>query len=282
MGLIFFSVSILLLGIALGVVRSRALLRLRDSFTLATAHRHLPELRVLAPVAILATLALLLLFRSYLFTWYLSAEIDRWRDQLLWVLSGGVFSYLTGIALHVAFARRDPERIKLVCASLGIVGALSYIQIVGAWPVAPQLGHLHTPDGYVLQTSGCSCAAASMANVAHVLGVPATEKQMAQLDGTTHAGTSAGQILHALRQIGLRGNKRTATVAALRKIPNPCILLVDYPGTGPDSHAIVILPTTNKTLRIVDPLYGLETRSPDYLALIWRGHLIECRKTDTP
>ncbi|MEO5367686.1 MAG: hypothetical protein H7831_15280 [Magnetococcus sp. WYHC-3] len=103
---------IVLLGALLGVARSRALLRADSRYMLATAHRHLPELLVLVPLAILATLALMFLLRSYQLTWYLPVAIDRWRDLILWILSGGIFSYLAGISAHISFARREPERVK--------------------------------------------------------------------------------------------------------------------------------------------------------------------------
>ena len=269
---------VVLLGIALGVARSRARLRTHDTFTLASAHRHLAELPVLAPIAIAATLALILLLRSPRFAWYLPPELDLWSGIILWLLSGGVFAYLAGIGVHVAFVRRDPERGKLVFACVVILGALGFLQVRGEWPVAGHLGHQQTPEGYVLQTSAYSCCAASLANVARHWGVPATEPQMARLAGTTCAGTSVGQAMHALQQIGLRGRKRTATIEELRRIQNPCILLVEYPGHGPDSHAVALLPSTNSTFRIIDPLAGPESWSADHLRRVWRGHAIECRR----
>lgn len=268
---------IVLLGAALGVARSRARQRADTRFALATAHRHLPELLVLAPVAILATLGLMLLLRNCQLTWYLPVVVDRWRDLLLWTLSSGTFSYLAGISGHISFARREPERYKLLFATIVILGSLGYMQIQGAWPIASLLTHQQTTEGYVLQTSAYSCAAASLANVARYHGIPATEKHMAKLAGTTRSGTSAGEILHALQQIGLHGIKRQATIADLSAMTNPCILLVEIPGAGPDSHAIVLLPSSgSKRLLVVDPSHGLETRSADSLAAVWRGHLIEC------
>lgn len=273
-------ILMVLLGLALGAARSRQRLRTRDAFTLASAHRHLPEIAILGPIVLLATLAMILLLRIPRVVWFLPAWIDYWRDLILCVLSGGSFAYLAGIGMHVAFVRRDAERVKLAIACAGILVALGYLQVRGVWPVACQLRHMETPEGYVLQTSVYSCGAASLANVARQLGVPATEQQMARLARTTCTGTSPGQALHALRQVGLKGIKRTATSADLLRLRNPCILLVEYPGMGPDSHAVALLASTNGAFRIVDPLVGPETWSVGRLNSVWLGHTIECEKAD--
>lgn len=272
------SILIVLAGLGAGLARARRLLRTRDTLTLQTAHRHLPELAVLAPVVVLATLALVILLRIPRVTWFLPPALDLWRELILWTLAGGLFAYLAGIATHVAVVRRDAERNPLLAACTGILLALGYLQVRGTWEIAAQLSRCETPDGYALQTSGYSCAAASLANVARALGVPATERQMARLAGTTCAGTSAGQILHALRQVGLRGTKLTLTLDELRRRPQPCILLVEYADYGPDSHAVAFLPSTNAALRIVDPLVGPQDWSADRLRRVWIGHAIACER----
>jgi hypothetical protein len=274
------SILLVLLGLGAGLARARRLLRTHDDLTLRDAHRHLPELAVVVPVVVLSTLALVVLLRLPRVSWFLPPTLDLWRELILWALAGGLFAYLAGIAMHVAVVRRDAERGKLLVASVGILLALGYLQVRGTWEIAAQLGTCETPEGYALQTSGYSCAAASMANVARTLGVPATERQMARLAGTTCTGTSAGQILHALQQVGLQGAKLTLTPDELRRQQHPCILLVAYADYGPDSHAVAFLPTTNRTFRIVDPLTGVQEWSIDRLRHVWLGHTIACAKPD--
>ena len=268
--------AIALAGVIAGVFRARQLRRAHGICPLATAHRLLPEVCVLAPLSIVATTLLLVLLRIPRVAWVLPPLLDYWREPILWVLSSGSLAYLCGVAVRLAFDARDPERNKLFASSLVLLSALGWMYLRSIWPIADSLQNWQMPGGYVFQSSSYSCGAASLANAARAFGIPATERQMAELAGTTHAGTSPGQILHALRQIGLRGIKRTFTFDELRQVRNPCILLVEYPGTGPDSHAVVLLPPVGPRLRIIDPLDGAQEWAADRLYLVWRGHLIEC------
>jgi predicted double-glycine peptidase len=274
----FRAIVILCVGVLAGVTRSRRLLRSHHDVVLASAHRHLQELVWLTPFVFLATLATIILLRFPRVAWCLPPTLDYWRDWILWILSSGFFSYLAGMVLCVAYTRRDAHRGILTVVCIGILAALTGLYAQGTWPVAGQLRTKQTPDGYVLQSSAYSCCAASMANVARALGLQATEPQMARLAGTTRAGTSTGQALHALTQVGIQGSKRTMSSDELRRVPTPCILLVEFASMGADSHAVMYLPSTNQTFRIIDPLYGPQDWSVDHLNGVWIGHTIVCEK----
>jgi hypothetical protein len=94
--------------------------------------------------------------------------------------------------------------------------------------------------------------------------------------GTTALGTGPAQLIDALRAKEIVGTRRTATVEDLAVLRRPAILFVDYPGLGPDSHAIVFLPKGAGHLALVDPLRGLYDESAEALAARWRGRLVKC------
>jgi predicted double-glycine peptidase len=269
-------ISILCFALA-GAWRVTIALRKADGLTLETVHRMLPELAPALVVMVVGIYGFVRIQSDFRLMWYLPSVLDRYTMPFLWIASGGFMTYLASCACKVAYAKGHPERHKLTVSAILIVTAFAVIYIRVSLPIYRHLYELETADGVVLQTSGASCAAASAANIVRLYGLPATEREMAQLAGTTVLGTSPGEIIAALGRKNIRAVKRTLSLNDLMHLAHPAILSVASPWQGPDSHAIVLPPATMGRRRILDPLNGTRALDLKELALEWNGHLIECQ-----
>lgn len=259
-----------------GFFRSRNLLRKND-ISITNVHRHLSELFFLVPLAIFGIIAMIVIRSHYQLLWYLPVWLDLVSMHLIWLMSGCVFAYVFTIGLTICFRTKHPERYKLVIATvlLGII--IGGMQIYWNLPIYEKLAETTTTDGFVMQTSSSSCATASAANVMIYFGKAVTEKEMAKLTGTTILGTSPGQIVYALKTAGIAAEKKSLDANQLSSLSQPAILFIDYPGLGPDSHAVAFLPTKTQKIRIIDPLSGGYEFDVNRFPWKWRGHLLECR-----
>jgi hypothetical protein len=60
----------------------------------------------------------------------------------------------------------------------------------------------------------------------------------------------------------------------LRRVRPPVVLLVDYPGLGPLSHAILFERMDGDFAQLIDPLTGRIKLSLSALSEQWHGHAI--------
>ena len=266
-------------SIIAGFLRSRLLLQQKE-INLSNALQFLPEMYVLVPTAVAGIIAMIVVRSHHQLLWYLPIWLDLISMHLIWLMSGGVFAYLFTIGLTIGLATNHPEKYKLAFATTLLGVTICGMHIYWNLPIYKTLTNLRTAGGYVMQTSSSSCAAASAANVSTYLGLSITEKQMAKLTGTTVLGTSPGQIVRAFRSTGITAKKKTLRIAQLAALPQPAILFIDYPGLGPDSHAVALLPTTTAKLRIIDPLSGSYDIAADRFPWRWRGHLLTCHRNE--
>ena len=258
-----------------GLLRSRNLLKSPD-ISLANAHRYLPELLVLVPAVICGIAAMIVVRSHYQLLWYLPIWLDLISMHLIWLLSGCVFAYVFTIGLTVGMQAKHPERYKLATATVLLGVTIGGMHIYWNLPIYASLADNRKPGGYVMQTSSSSCAAASAANVSAFFGKAITEKEIAKLAGTTILGTSPGQIVYALKATGITAEKKTLSIKHLSSLRQPAILFIDYPGLGPDSHAVALLPTGTSKIKIIDPLSGSYDMLAERFPWKWRGHLLDC------
>ena len=265
-----------MVSIVAGFFRSKILLR-KDDISIINVHRHLPELFFLVPSAIIGIVAMIVIRSHYQLLWYLPVWMDYISMHLIWLMSGCVFAYVFTIGITICFRTNHPERYKLIIASLLLGFIIGGMQIYWNLPIYEKLTENTTTDGFVMQTSSSSCAAASAANVMAYYGKDISEKEMAKLAGTTILGTSPGQIVNALKTAGIAAEKKSLNLNQLPSLNQPAILFIDYPGLGPDSHAVAYLPSESSRIKIIDPLSGGYKFDVKRFPWKWRGHLLECR-----
>ncbi|MCA9061877.1 MAG: hypothetical protein KDA96_02430 [Planctomycetaceae bacterium] len=211
--------------------------------------------------------------------------VQRHLFAFLWLpvlatISGG-FSYL----LVAAILRKDRQSHFLGVAATVVIGLvlLQTMQATVTWQGSPT--DLTTADGIVLQSSGFSCVAACVANVARLDGKPLTESKAAQLLGTSTSGTTNGGLRYALHDLQIPFRETSRSLPANELSP-PAILSIDHPATGPESHAVLLrqihaekrpLQPPVISFEIWDPLRGAYFLTPQEIDTVWHGAAFECR-----
>ncbi len=260
------------LAATLGALEWRRLARRHARLRLDDVLRRAPHLYAALPVAalLLGVQALVGLHPD------LASSMPVWLEyrytSILWGVIAALFALLGGLATQGALATRHPRRGGVLVASALLVGAIEIIQ--RQYTRVPDLGE-RVVDGVVLQTSGVSCAAASAANLLRQHGLPASEREMAALLGTTNLGTSGAQLIHGLRGVGFAC---TRVDAASGDPATPAILFVDAPGSGRESHAVLAARLDAAGATLLDPLSGRVELSRRALTAIWHGSGLRCER----
>lgn len=264
----------LLLLLGMPIVGAQTARRLhRGGITLANALRRVPWLWAVLPL-----LGLLLVTHFGLqarpdLWWLLPPWLEVSYLALIW---GGIlmiFGLIFGLVITLAYLESHPERRKAVFAAVLCVAAVEVAHARHTRLIGPDLVAHETADGIVLQTTGVSCAAASLANWRRLEGHPATEREMADLMGTTTLGTTAGQVIRGLEQIGRVCQKAELSPEVL---VGPAMLFVDHPDIGPDAHAVLHVAGKDGHHEVWDPAVGRRRLDTAGLRAIWRGRAITC------
>lgn len=174
---------------------------------------------------------------------------------------------------------REGRAGRLVAATLALaigVGHLAYL----AQPVSDALHRTHERDGVVLQTTSYTCAPASIATLARFArpGLRVSEREVAEMLGTTREGTSTLAEIRTMDALGLRPRfARGLTVDSLIARGAPAVLHIEAPTRrGIARHAIALLAVDarQRTVTIGDPMRGLEVRRFEDLDRVWIGEAV--------
>jgi predicted double-glycine peptidase len=210
--------------------------------------------------------------------------LPEWLEFTLLWWSNGLGAALFGLLLGLAWGAFKREALPNARALvLTVILCQTALLFMTAWMqrlVAAQLSDAKWSGKMLRQTSGFSCAPASAANVAGLLGLHYSEQEMARFMSTRAAGTSPAFIIRGLRQAGIEGRKFADPAVNLDALPLPAILIVDHPAAGPESHAVAAVKydAEKKALEIWNPLTGSELMTRTELKRIWSGHGIACQK----
>ncbi|MBI3854474.1 MAG: hypothetical protein HY293_02155, partial [Planctomycetes bacterium] len=184
-----------------------------------------------------------------LFPWNWYPWVEPW-----WFLFPAMFIFGVGILLlRRSVWKRD--------ALLVVAGVLAVF--CGAGAVIMDRPHELTgtvdEKGICLQTSGYSCSAASAAMLLHHYGVPATEKEMAELCVTRAgnsrvAGTTECGVMRGLRRKLAGQGAPVISTQPVDRMPTPALVAIQL---GPQlSHSILVTSVEPDQVRVIDPLYG--------------------------
>ena len=208
-------------------------------------------------------------------SWSLPVFVEYHQLRATWLITRlcTVFIFLSISIL--AIRTRHRERVKLVFAAVVVIAAIEWTFWRAARPIYASLEEKMSANGVVMQSGDVSCAAASCANIATMLGVSMSERDAAELIGTTRDGTTMSQIVVGMERRGFLCRKVTLDPSNAAMIQPPAILTVDHPATGPESHAVALMGVADGVFEIWDPLVGKEMLSLDELRGVWRGKAME-------
>ena len=270
---IWLNILLILLFAALAIVEYRRLIVRDPSLNMKTVLTRAPYLYVLIPLSLIL-LVVANLNRPRLI-WNLPLWLQYHYTALTWGGILAIFTFIFSLASAVAIRTRHRERWKIIIAGILLIFVIQIIQWNYTRPIAPRLKDIVATSGTVMQTSNASCAAASGASIVRTFDMQKTEKQMAELFGTTVGGTSGAQVIYGMRELGFSCNKVEVSDSNPENLSAPAMIFIDNQFTGPESHAVAYMGFNKDKAEIFDPLEGRRFLSKNQLAKIWHGRGIE-------
>ena len=137
-------------------------------------------------------------------------------------------------------------------------------------------------DGVCRQTTGYTCGAAVAATLLHHYEIETDEAEMAQLCWTSsHTGTDEYCLVRGLGK-KLNGFAREAVIApasweALLQARDPVAVTIALRPTV--DHWVVVFRATDQWVLIGDPLEGRRLLRADRFRDLWRGRVVEIRRS---
>jgi hypothetical protein len=269
-----------MLSAGLGIWEARRLVSRYPDLKLETLHHKARYIYLILAAIILAFAFIGIPMMNRTLLW----QVPLWFDLYAVAASFGVviacFSFLFSLASGVAMKTRHKEGRQILAASILLILLFPVIQYQYTNPVYSKLKHIKM-KGVILQSHPSSCAAASGANLTQVLGIKKTEEEMARLMNTSELiGTNAGQIIHAMEQVGIQCSKHWVDESNAIKISAPAMFFVDNEEIGPESHAVAFMGIHDGQWEIWDPLEGKVPYTYTQLQKIWHGKSLECSVMD--
>ena len=207
--------------------------------------------------------------------WDMPVWLQLHWAALSWGTISGLLAYVFGFCSSAALAMAN--RGRTVAPVFGAAVLIS-IQCYAAWVSRPNLPPLAdtrlSPDGVILQTSAYTCVPAAAANIAAILGIHTTEKELVALFHTTRDGTFPAQAIGGMKEIGIIGKKVDAT-NGIETVHTPAMLFISG-----DTHAVVYAKRVGDVLEIWNPNSGKALVPASRLGMIWHGHALEFQRAN--
>lgn len=186
-----------------------------------------------------------------------------------------------GLVVSIELSERlSYKRLRLL---VGIVVGMMLPLVILLYYSLPMTGIANESlviEGVVLQTTSHTCAPASIATLARLVGVDPnlSERDVVKLTHTTRKGTYALGSIQAMKQLGLAPNYQWGlTIDDLIAVEQPAVLSVKEPVDGVIfNHAVALLSVdaNAKTVTIGNPLYGRQVLTFDQMKGYWMGQAI--------
>lgn len=270
---------VLALFVLLGFFEARRLTSRHKEITLETLHHKAHYIYILVAVIFLVFLALGIPMMNRTLMWQAPFWFDLYGNYLKFGILIACFSFLFSLASVIAVLTGHKERKSILIASTLLIALFPILAHQYIDPVYPQLTHIKFTgkSDVIYQSSPTSCAAASGANIAHVLGIEKTEKYMARVMNTSKViGTNAGQIIHGMAQVGITCSKKWVKGSDIEKLTAPSMIFIDNKEIGPESHAVAFMERDGDKVEIWDPLEGKVSFTRDQIQGFWKGKSLEC------
>lgn len=192
---------------------------------------------------------------------------------------GGSFSI--GLLLLMEWpGRKEKERARRLRFGVGVLSVLVGVLVWRSGPVEKLLGPATIFQGIVMQTTGYTCAPASIATLARWVGADtsSTEREVSRLTATTRWGTNTIMEVRAMEALGLRPRFALGlTVDSLLAHGGPALLHVNEP-VGPRTirHAVALLEVDREaaTVTLGNPLEGRRVMAFGELDGYWIGEAV--------
>lgn len=272
------NICILFLFSLLGYLEARRLASHHKDLNLETLHHKARYIYLIIAVVILAIIAIGIPMMNRNLLWEVPLWFDLYCIPFSFSIVIGSFSFLFTLTSVVSVLTHHKESKGILVASSLIIIMFPIFQYQYTHPVYPQLVDKKINFSLMmLQSHPSTCAAASGANIANVLGLKKTEKEMARLMNTSDIlGTSAGQVINGMAQIGITCSKKWVKDSNAEKISAPAMFFVDNETLGPESHAVAFMGLQDGKSEIWDPLEGMFLYPAEKLKKVWHGKSLEC------
>ncbi|MFC1858191.1 cysteine peptidase family C39 domain-containing protein [Thermodesulfobacteriota bacterium] len=275
------TINILLIGFFLvfGILVSRKAIKKYPDLKLETVLKKIPSFYILLPVpAIVFGINKFLQYKPTLL-WNVPLWLQYHYSSITWGMILGLLTFIFSFASFLAIKTDHRQKYHLIVAGLIFITAIQSAQWVYTRPIAPQLEEKVNRDSVIIQTSFVSCGAAAAANILKAFGINKTEKEMANLFGTSVInGTSAAQVVYGMRKLGfncrMKFDENRDTL-----IINPPALLYFGKGTAwAKFHAVAFMGYQDGKAEIRDPINGKAYLTKEQLEKEWSGYCIEFQK----
>ncbi|NLO06745.1 MAG: hypothetical protein GX131_13040 [candidate division WS1 bacterium] len=189
---------------------------------------------------------------------YLALRLITWDDAIFFDRLPLYVAIVMLLSLCIRRLERETMR-RLVTVIVAIFAMYALAELAAPIPLplfADELSGATDGPAEVTQSTGWSCGAAALAWATRLHGVPASERQMAELAVTAPLrGTSTRGMLRALHRVGLEAQAiKPASWEDLDDIPGPA--LIGWKLTPTVAHAAVLLAVEGDEVIVGDPLCG--------------------------
>jgi hypothetical protein len=231
------------------------------------------HLYLVFPVLLVVPFINLFLARDPSLQWDMPVWLQLHWAALSWGIVSSLLAYVFGFCSVAATITGHRWRWGPVYFGVAV---LAVIQAYAGWssrPDLPPLGETRiSSDGVILQTTPYTCVPAAGANIAAMLGVHTTERELVELFHTTRDGTFPAQVLRGLKELGISGRKVTGG-GGLNAIHPPAMLFIFS-----DSHAVVYAGMKGGLAEIWNPSAGKAFLPEWRLGQMWDGHALEFKR----
>ena len=259
----------------LGYWYARRLLARGLRFEAKANARQFPLIAGLGLVFVFGNTISLWVLHHPMFSWYLPLPVDYYCVPMGWVIDAALAAFLFMAVSTLAFSRYRATGLALMVAGLAVIGVGEHVLRHSVWVRPVEIGPaMVSEDGVILQTTGSSCGAASCANIARHYGIESSEREMAELLGTTEHGTTDAQMIYGMRSLGFECEKLRVPDNDFTQLRGPAILVVAF-GTDPMGHAVAYMGHDGDKAEIWNPQGGKRMVTREQLGQMWQGHAIE-------
>lgn len=178
------------------------------------------------------------------------------------------------------------ERVRLKRALWAIVPSILIMTGVEAyhlWPMALQVNEsLISRHGVVIQTTGYTCAPASLATLMRLYGKPMTEVDASVLVGGGMGGSFDDEITAGAKAAGFPDALPwTGNLDAIASEDLPLIVSIRFHDVW-DMHAVALIGLSSTTVTLADPMGGLRRIPRDRFHEHWRGRGVRFGRPSFP
>ncbi|MBF0607913.1 MAG: cysteine peptidase family C39 domain-containing protein [Candidatus Magnetobacterium sp. LHC-1] len=262
-----------------GYMKGRLIIAKHPDATIENIHKKMRNFFIVAILLIVIAIAIKVIDKMGSLIMIRPVWFDRYSIYIIFIILGGLVSYFFNIAVAIAYKTVHRERNKISIATLLVILTIPIIQWGYTKPIHSTLTE-RSANGFILQSSGASCVCATGANIAGVLGIKTTEKELAKLMNTTGTGTNYGNAIYGMKQIGIACKKIYIKDSNIRLVKPPAFVSVDHIAAGSEAHSVAFMGLVDDLVEIWDPLVGKRQyiKESDVLRF-WHGRGLECQKT---